>query len=55
MRTFLRLKNKHARRLPAEFRDQDVRYPDELVATFVQRLTRPGMSCSTLSPAMALP
>jgi hypothetical protein len=30
------------RRLPDEFRDQDVRYADELVATFVQRFTRRG-------------
>ena len=42
MRTFLRLKNQLPRKLPAEFRDQDLRYADELVATFVQRYTRPG-------------
>ena len=42
MRTFLRLKNQLPRKLPAEFRDQDLRYADDLVATFVQRYTRPG-------------
>lgn len=42
MRTFLRIKNRQARRLPAEFRDQDLRYPEELVATFVEKFTRPG-------------
>ena len=33
MRTYLRLKNRQSHRLPAEFRDQDLRYPEELVAT----------------------
>jgi tRNA G10 N-methylase Trm11 len=42
MRTFLRLKNETPRRLPDEFRDVDVRYADELVATFLRRYTRPG-------------
>ena len=42
MRTFLRLKNQQPRKLPAEFRDQDVRYADELAAAFLQRYTRAG-------------
>jgi hypothetical protein len=43
MRTFIRLKNRKARKLPPEFGDiSDIRYADELVATFVQRFTRPG-------------
>ena len=42
MRSFLRMKNRQARKLPPEFRSQDVRYPDELVATFLQHYTKPG-------------
>jgi DNA modification methylase len=44
MRTFLRLKNQHARRLPAEFQQAhaELRYPEELVATFLRQYTRPG-------------
>lgn len=42
MRTFLRLKNRQTRKLPAEFQDQDVRYPDELVAAFLRQWTQPG-------------
>jgi SAM-dependent methyltransferase len=42
MRTFLRLKNKPGRKLPQEFRGDDVRYAQELVATFLQRFTAPG-------------
>jgi hypothetical protein len=41
MRTYLRMKNRRTRKLPPEFLD-DVRYPDELVATFLQKFTRPG-------------
>lgn len=42
MRTFLRLKNQTARKLPAEFQHEDVRYPDELVAAFLRQYTQPG-------------
>ncbi len=42
MRTFLRLKHRSATRLPTEFRDQDLRYPPELVALFVQRYSHTG-------------
>jgi DNA modification methylase len=42
MRTFLRLKNQQARKLPAEFQDQDLRYTEELVATFLRQYTQPG-------------
>ena len=42
MRTHLRLKNRQPRKLPAEFRDQDLRYTEELVATFLRQYTRPG-------------
>jgi hypothetical protein len=42
MRTYLRLKNRQSHKLPAEFRDQDLRYPEELVATFLRQYTRPG-------------
>jgi tRNA G10 N-methylase Trm11 len=42
MRTFLRLKNKRDRKLPPQFRDDDVRYAEKLVEMFVQRYTRPG-------------
>jgi DNA modification methylase len=36
------LKNRQTRRLPAEFQDQDLRYPEELVATFLRQHTQPG-------------
>lgn len=42
MRTFIRLKNRQPNPLPKEFRDQELRYAPELVATFVQRYTRAG-------------
>jgi tRNA G10 N-methylase Trm11 len=42
MRTFLRMKNRHSRRLPDEFRGEELRYPEELVATFLRQYTRPG-------------
>src|SRR5262245_17450602 len=42
MRTFIRLKNRQPQRLPAEFRDQDLRYAPELVALFIQRYTHAG-------------
>jgi DNA modification methylase len=43
MRTFIRLKNQRPRKLPPEFGDiSDIRYADDLVATFLQRFTRPG-------------
>lgn len=43
MRTFIRLKNRKPRKLPPEFGGiSDVRYADELVATFLQRYTQPG-------------
>ncbi|MEN9937033.1 MAG: hypothetical protein RLZZ387_3612 [Chloroflexota bacterium] len=42
MRTFLRLKNRRAHRLPDTFRDEELRYPEELVATFLRQHTRPG-------------
>jgi hypothetical protein len=42
MRTFLRLKNQQTHRLPAEFKDQDLRYTEELVAHFLRQYTRPG-------------
>lgn len=42
MRTHLRLKNRQARRLPDAFREQDVRYADELVERFLRQHTRPG-------------
>jgi SAM-dependent methyltransferase len=41
MRTFLRLKNRQAARLPAPFSD-DVRFPEELAATFLRRYTQAG-------------
>jgi DNA modification methylase len=44
MRTFLRLKNQQSRKLPAEFQHDDLRYPEELVATFLRQFTRPGGS-----------
>jgi tRNA G10 N-methylase Trm11 len=42
MRTYLRLKNRQTRKLPPEFQDQDLRYPEELVATFLRKFTQPG-------------
>jgi DNA modification methylase len=42
MRTILRLKNQHYRKLPAEFQHEDLRYAEELVATFLRQYTRPG-------------
>lgn len=41
-RSYFRMKHHLAGRLPAMFRDQELRYPEELVATFVQRFTQPG-------------
>jgi hypothetical protein len=42
MRTHLRLKNRQVRKLPKQFQDQDVRYTEELVATFLRQYTQPG-------------
>ena len=42
MRTTLRLKKQQHRKLPAEFQHQDLRYTEELVATFLRQYTRPG-------------
>ena len=42
MRTYLRLKNRQTRKLPAEFQGQDLRYAEELVATFLRKYTQPG-------------
>lgn len=42
MRTFLRLKNPRQARLPEQFRDEDLRYAEELVAVFVRRFSQPG-------------
>jgi hypothetical protein len=42
MRTYLRLKNRQPHKLPAVFQHQDLRYPEELVATFLRQYTRPG-------------
>lgn len=42
MRTFLRLKNQQRTRLPAEFRGEELRYPQELVALFLRQYTLPG-------------
>lgn len=42
MRSYLRLKYQTGRKLPAEFREAELRYPEELVATFIQRFTRPS-------------
>jgi DNA modification methylase len=44
MRTTLRLKKQQHRKLPAEFHHQDLRYTEELVATFLRQYTRPGDS-----------
>jgi DNA modification methylase len=42
VRSFIRLKNKPVGRLPDALFPHDVRYADELVATFVQEYTQPG-------------
>jgi DNA modification methylase len=42
MRTFLRLKKQQHRKLPSEFQHADLRYTEELVATFLRQYTRPG-------------
>jgi DNA modification methylase len=42
MRTFLRLKNRQSRKLPAEFQHEDLRYSEDFVETFVRRFTHPG-------------
>lgn len=44
MRTFLRLKNQQRDRLPAEFAGEDLRYPEELVTTFLRQFTQPGQA-----------
>jgi DNA modification methylase len=44
MRTTLRLKKQQHRKLPAEFQHQDLRYTEELVATFLRQYTRLGDS-----------
>lgn len=44
MRSILRLKKQQNRRLPAEFQHEDLRYSEELVATFLRQYTRPGDS-----------
>lgn len=41
MRTFLQLANISPRPLPPEWQDDDVRYPDALVAHFVREWTKP--------------
>lgn len=42
MRTFLRMRNHMTRRLPDRFRNDEVRYADELVATFVRQYCPAG-------------
>ena len=42
MRTFIQLANTPIHTLPLEWQDDDVRYPDALVAHFVQEWTEPG-------------
>jgi len=42
MKTYLALKMSHADPLPGQFRNDDVRYPDELVEHFVREYTKPG-------------
>ena len=42
MRTHIRLRNRQAGKLPAEFHGQDVRYSEDLVATFLRQYTRSG-------------
>jgi hypothetical protein len=42
VRSFIRLKNKPVGRLPDALHPHDVRYADELVATFLQEYTQPG-------------
>lgn len=42
MKTFLTLKNEHTRQLPEEFRNEDVRYTEELVEIFLREFTSRG-------------
>lgn len=42
MKTFIHLKNAHAKALPAEFAGEDVRYTEELVEYFLQAFTVEG-------------
>lgn len=42
MKTHLSLKNQQKRELPDEFRDDDVRFTEELVSYFVNRFSEPG-------------
>ena len=42
MRTFIQLANTYTLPLPPEWQDDDVRFPDALVAHFVQEWTEPG-------------
>jgi tRNA G10 N-methylase Trm11 len=42
VRTFLRLKHQLSRRLPPEFRDEELRFPEELAATALRRWSRVG-------------
>ncbi|KAB8143249.1 hypothetical protein F8S13_09485 [Chloroflexia bacterium SDU3-3] len=42
MRTYLRLKHRLPGRLPPAFREEELRYPEELAAEFIGRLTRQG-------------
>jgi DNA modification methylase len=42
MKTYLRLSNMKRAELPAEFRDDDVRFPEQLVEYFVQYFTQVG-------------
>ncbi|HNP72267.1 MAG TPA: DNA methyltransferase [Kouleothrix sp.] len=44
MRTFLRLKNQQPGHLPPEFAGEELRYPEELVGTFLRQFTRPGQA-----------
>ena len=42
MRTCIQLRNEQPEALPEPFADDDVRYPPELVRTFLREYTRPG-------------
>jgi DNA modification methylase len=42
MKTYLTLKNEHKRELPEEFRNEDVRYTEELVELFLQEFAKSG-------------
>jgi len=42
VKTFLTLKNEHTRQLPEEFRNEDVRYTEELVEIFLREFTSRG-------------